>query len=63
MQVSGEGGKSRDHSTSFHAVKNVYKNEGLLGFYNGFSANIARQLAYTMTKLGLFQFFREELKK
>lgn len=31
----GEGGKLREHKTSFHAIARVVRNEGVLGLYNG----------------------------
>lgn len=31
----GEGGRAREHKTSFHAIKNVIKNEGISGLYVG----------------------------
>uniref|UniRef100_A0A224XUA2 Putative mitochondrial fatty acid anion carrier protein/uncoupling protein n=1 Tax=Panstrongylus lignarius TaxID=156445 RepID=A0A224XUA2_9HEMI len=62
MQLSGEGGKQRDHKTSLHAVKNIVQNEGFIALYDGFTANIARQIAYTMTRLGVFQIAVEQLE-
>ncbi|KAE8573677.1 mitochondrial 2-oxoglutarate/malate carrier protein [Halyomorpha halys] len=60
MQLSGEGGKSRDHKTAFHAFFNIWKNEGPMALYDGFSANIARQICYTMTRLGVYQMSIEK---
>lgn len=31
----GEGGKSRDHRTSFHAILKIVRSEGVFGMYNG----------------------------
>ena len=31
----GEGGKGREHRTSFHAILRILRNEGFLGIYNG----------------------------
>ncbi|KAK9507571.1 hypothetical protein O3M35_007398 [Rhynocoris fuscipes] len=61
MQLSGEGGKAREHKTSLHAVKNIVQSEGVLALYDGLTANIARQLAYTMTRLGLYQITVDQL--
>lgn len=33
--VLGEGGALREHKTSFHAISQVVRNEGVLGLYNG----------------------------
>ena len=33
---SGEGGKSKEHKTSIHAIRSILKNEGLRGMYTGF---------------------------
>lgn len=32
---AGEGGKVREHKTSFHAIARVVRSEGVLGLYNG----------------------------
>uniref|UniRef100_A0A914XTX3 Mitochondrial 2-oxoglutarate/malate carrier protein n=1 Tax=Plectus sambesii TaxID=2011161 RepID=A0A914XTX3_9BILA len=56
MQVSGEGGKARDHRTTFHAIRSIFRNEGPLGFYNGLSAGLFRQGTYTTLRLGLYTF-------
>ena len=33
--IPGVGGATKTHKTSFHAVFNIIKAEGLLGVYNG----------------------------
>lgn len=63
MQLSGEGGKQRDHKTALHAVINISKKEGPIALYDGFSANIARQICYTMTRLGVFQIAIEKFSE
>lgn len=35
MQLSGEGAKTKEYKTSFHAVGSILKNEGLGGIYTG----------------------------
>ncbi|CAI9741244.1 Hypothetical predicted protein [Octopus vulgaris] len=54
MQLSGEGGKAREHKTSFHAIRSILKNEGLTGMYTGLSAGLLRQASYTTTRLGIY---------
>lgn len=54
MQLSGEGGKSRDHTSSFGALKTIMKKEGFKGFYAGMSANLFRQATYTTFRLGIY---------
>lgn len=54
MQLSGEGGKSRDHRSSFGALKTIMKKEGFKGFYAGMSANLFRQATYTTFRLGIY---------
>lgn len=63
MQLSGERGQQREHKTAFHAVGNIWQKEGPAALYDGFSANIARQIAYTMTRLGIFQSAMEQLEE
>lgn len=36
MQMSGEGGAAREHKTSFHALANIFRKEGLSGIYAGY---------------------------
>lgn len=55
MQLSGEGGKVREHRTSFHAIARVVRSEGVLGLYNGLSAGLFRQATYSTTRLGVYQ--------
>ncbi|KAK7575942.1 hypothetical protein V9T40_012228 [Parthenolecanium corni] len=52
MQLTGVGNKS--HKTSFHLVRSVIKNEGILGLYTGLSAGLLRQATYTTTRLGIY---------
>uniref|UniRef100_A0A0L8GLL4 Mitochondrial 2-oxoglutarate/malate carrier protein n=1 Tax=Octopus bimaculoides TaxID=37653 RepID=A0A0L8GLL4_OCTBM len=54
MQLSGEGGKAREHKTSFHAIRSILKNEGITGMYTGLSAGLLRQASYTTTRLGIY---------
>ncbi|KAK3105327.1 hypothetical protein FSP39_022784 [Pinctada imbricata] len=64
MQLSGEGGKSRQYKTSFHALTSVIRNEGIFAVYNGLSAGLLRQATYTTTRMGiytnLFSYFTRE---
>ena len=39
MSCSGEGGKGRDHRTSFHAAMKIFRNEGIFGMYNGLASS------------------------
>uniref|UniRef100_A0A8I5YBI3 Mitochondrial 2-oxoglutarate/malate carrier protein n=1 Tax=Rattus norvegicus TaxID=10116 RepID=A0A8I5YBI3_RAT len=52
MQLSGEGAKTREYKTSFHALTSILKAEGLRGIYTGLSAGLLRQATYTTTRLG-----------
>ena len=54
MQVSGEGGASKTHKSSLHAMKSILDSEGFLGFYNGIGAGLLRQVMYTGTRLGIY---------
>jgi len=62
MQMSGVGGATKTHKTSFHAVFNIIKAEGILGVYNGLSAALLRQASYTTTRLGVYTSLMEHLK-
>ncbi|XP_071805044.1 mitochondrial 2-oxoglutarate/malate carrier protein-like [Asterias amurensis] len=54
MQMSGEGGASRQYKTSVHAIRAIIAGEGVLGLYNGLSAGLLRQATYTTTRLGIY---------
>lgn len=66
MQLSGEGGKAREHKTSLHAIRSIMRNEGFIGMYTGLSAGLLRQATYTTTRLGvytiLFEYFSKDGK-
>ncbi|XP_065060805.1 mitochondrial 2-oxoglutarate/malate carrier protein-like isoform X2 [Rhopilema esculentum] len=62
MQMSGVGGTSKTHKTSFHAVYNIIKAEGVFGVYNGLSAALLRQASYTTTRLGVYTSLMEHFK-
>ncbi|XP_075062512.1 mitochondrial 2-oxoglutarate/malate carrier protein [Mixophyes fleayi] len=61
MQLSGEGAKTKEYKTSFHAVGSILKNEGLGGIYTGLSAGLLRQATYTTTRLGIYTILFEKL--
>ncbi|XP_050439178.1 mitochondrial 2-oxoglutarate/malate carrier protein-like [Adelges cooleyi] len=63
MQLSGEGGSTKDHKNSLQAIKNILKNESISGFYKGLSANLTRQVVYTSTRIGAYNTISDELKQ
>ncbi|XP_067658187.1 mitochondrial 2-oxoglutarate/malate carrier protein-like [Haliotis asinina] len=63
MQLSGEGGKAREHKTSFHALRHILKTEGITGVYTGLSAGLLRQATYTTTRLGIYTTLFEMVSK
>uniref|UniRef100_A0A646QD83 Mitochondrial 2-oxoglutarate/malate carrier protein n=1 Tax=Hemiscolopendra marginata TaxID=943146 RepID=A0A646QD83_9MYRI len=60
MQLSGEGGKAKEHKTSFHVIASVLRNEGITGIYTGLSAGLLRQASYTTTRLGIYTWLFEK---
>lgn len=56
MQLSGEGGKTREYKTSFHAFRGIMAKEGIVAMYSGLSAGLLRQATYTTTRLGIFSW-------
>ncbi|CAI9596048.1 unnamed protein product [Staurois parvus] len=63
MQLSGEGAKTKEYKTSFHAVGSILKKEGVRGIYTGLSAGLLRQATYTTTRLGIYTILFEKLTK
>lgn len=61
MQLSGEGAKTREYKTSFHALTSILRTEGLRGIYTGLSAGLLRQATYTTTRLGIYTVLFERL--
>jgi len=59
MQLSGEGGKSREYKTSLHAIRGIVRQEGVMALYNGLSAGLLRQATYTTTRLGIYTWLFE----
>lgn len=46
MQLSGEGAKTREYKTSFHALTSILKAEGLRGIYTGYCGlKLGREVA------------------
>ncbi|TFJ98477.1 GATA-type zinc finger protein 1 [Platysternon megacephalum] len=63
MQLSGEGAKTKEYKTSFHAVRSILGKEGVRGIYTGLSAGLLRQATYTTTRLGIYTILFEKLTK
>ncbi|XP_041094226.1 mitochondrial 2-oxoglutarate/malate carrier protein [Polyodon spathula] len=63
MQLSGEGSKTREYKTSFHALSSILRNEGLRGIYTGLSAGLLRQATYTTTRLGIYTILFEKMTR
>ncbi|KAH9420837.1 hypothetical protein DERP_001268 [Dermatophagoides pteronyssinus] len=54
MQLSGVGGKAKEHKTSIHVIRAVVANEGFTGLYAGLSAGLLRQASYTTVRMGVY---------
>ncbi|KAK9888027.1 hypothetical protein WA026_000310 [Henosepilachna vigintioctopunctata] len=63
MQMSGIAGGKKEYPTSFHALKGIIKNEGILALYTGLSAGLFRQATYTTTRLGVYTMAFEYFSK
>lgn len=59
MQLSGVGSAKKEYKTSFHAIRSIVANEGVLAMYNGLSAGLLRQATYTTTRLGIYTWLFE----
>ena len=60
MQLSGVGGKTKEHKTTFHAVRSILAKEGFSGMYSGLTAGLFRQATYTTTRLGIYSLLFEK---
>jgi len=54
MQMSGEGGAAKAHKSTFQAITNIVRQEGIVGMYNGLSAGLFRQATYTTSRMGIY---------
>ena len=46
MQLSGEGAKTREYKTSFHALTSILRAEGLRGIYTGYWGQMMGEVGY-----------------
>jgi len=60
MQLSGEGGKAREHKNTYQAIRSILLKEGISGMYSGLSAGLLRQATYTTTRLGIYTYLFEK---
>lgn len=63
MQLSGEGGKAKEHKNTFHAIRSILAKEGITGMYSGLSAGLLRQATYTTTRLGIYTWLFEKYSR
>ncbi|XP_069125174.1 mitochondrial dicarboxylate carrier-like [Argopecten irradians] len=42
-------------------IGKIFKNDGILGFYNGLSASVCRQLTYSMTRFAMYETIKKQL--
>lgn len=61
MQLSGEGGKAKEHKNTFQAIRSIMMKEGITGMYSGLSAGLLRQATYTTTRLGIYTWLFEKM--
>ncbi|CAH0579258.1 unnamed protein product [Chrysodeixis includens] len=58
LKVQMQTQKGKNVSIIF-VIKTVIKNRGLLGFYNGISASLLRQLTYSTTRFAIYEAAKE----
>lgn len=61
MQLSGEGGKAKEHRNTLHAIRSIMLKEGISGMYSGLSAGLLRQATYTTTRLGIYTWLFDSM--
>lgn len=63
MQLSGEGGKTKEHRNTLHAIRSIMVKEGISGMYSGLSAGLLRQATYTTTRLGIYTWLFDTMSR
>lgn len=63
LQLYGEGTKGGARPTPVSVAKDIMAQRGLVGFYDGLSAGLMRQVVYGTSRLGLFFTFEDALKQ
>ncbi|KAK5371352.1 hypothetical protein LTR20_006751 [Exophiala xenobiotica] len=62
LQLSDQGTRSAKRPSSLTVVRSIISGGGVLEFYQGLSAALARQVVYGTSRLGLFVTFEDALK-
>ncbi|KAI9502135.1 hypothetical protein GGI25_003565 [Coemansia spiralis] len=55
--VKGSAGKNG----LSHVVRSIYAEQGVLGFYNGISAAVLRQMTYSMARFATYEYLKKSL--
>jgi len=64
IQISGEEkAKGAAASGPFNIAKDIYKKEGVRGFYQGLDSALFRQATYATARLGIFRSITEKIQK
>eukprot|EP01095_Lingulamoeba_sp_RSL-Kostka_P004536 TRINITY_DN15771_c0_g1_i1.p1 TRINITY_DN15771_c0_g1~~TRINITY_DN15771_c0_g1_i1.p1 ORF type:complete len:305 (-),score=96.17 TRINITY_DN15771_c0_g1_i1:77-991(-) len=63
MQLSGEMGSAKAHKSTFQAISNIIRKEGIFNLYKGLSAGLLRQATYTTSRLGMYSYLFEKFTK
>lgn len=54
LQISGQGGSTKEYTSTFDAFSKIIRREGITSLYKGLSAGLLRQATYTTTRLGVY---------
>ncbi|KAJ2697146.1 hypothetical protein FB645_005998 [Coemansia sp. IMI 203386] len=49
------------NKSASHVIRNIYVHEGLVGFYNGISAAVLRQMTYSMARFTTYDIMKKQL--
>ncbi|KAJ1643472.1 hypothetical protein J3B02_002884 [Coemansia erecta] len=49
------------NKSASHVIRNIYVHEGPLGFYNGISAAVLRQMTYSMARFATYDIMKKQL--
>lgn len=62
MQLNGAGGKARQYATSWDCTKQIFRREGIRGFFQGVGTNVVRCIPGAAIQFAAYETLKQLLK-